>query len=514
MRKEHQHTFSNIVSINPYNETYINGVSGFLTPTNSPVFSKEQFIISYLNTKSFITNQISISKNIPDEDLFDAINNKVYDEFALDQAIEYKMQFIETFNSVDSENRYFHVFIVDPLTLSTIYQNSLNKLKYIDNIIPVPLLLKSLYSKEIIEGDGAHCFIYFQKNDAFVTIYNEQEFLYTRSIKYSFLEMHERFCELYGERIEYELFIEFISTSNLREDNSDFKIYLLKLYKEIFANINDILTYTKRAFEIEKIDQLYIGAQISTITKLDEIAETELGIRCSDFYFDYGFQSDVKYIDQLHALMHLYGSLDSEDRYECNFTIFYRPPTFTQRQSGKIIILVVASLIIAFIYPFTYWILTYAQSLHYKILQNDYKKVHTTKIVRESTIKSKEADKLKVTTLLNQEKQDYLNKKNTLIKIHDVKVNYPMKAKLLSLLIKELNKFDVKIESVSYNEDNKIKKVIFNLVSTNDKKITKLLEYLTKTYENRFKFSLEQILFKEDSKLYFSELRVQIYTSH
>jgi hypothetical protein len=510
MRKKHQHTFSSVVSINPYNDTYLSGASSFLTPINSPQFSKEQFIISYLNSKNFITNQISISKSISDEDLFDAINSKVYDEFALDQAIEYKMQFIETFNSVDSENRYFHVFIVDPLTLSTIYQNSIHILKYIDTIIPVPLLLKSLYSKEIIEGDGAHCFIYFQKNDAFVTIYNEQEFLYTRSIKYSFLEMHERFCELYGERIEYEVFIEYVSTSNLRDDNSDYKEYLLKLYKEIFANITDILTYTKRAFEIEKIDQLYIGAQISTVTKLDEIAETELGIRCSDFYFDYGFKSDIKYIDQLHALMYLYSSLESEDKYECNFTIFYRPPTFTQRESGKIIMLVGASLFIAFIYPLTYWSLTYAQSLQYIILQNNYKEIHRTKITREATIKSKEADKLKITTLLNQEKQEYLDKKNTLIKIHDIKVNYPMKAKLLTQLIKDLNKFDVKIDSLSYNEENKLKKFIFNLVSTNDKKVTKLLEYLTKVHENRFKFSLEQILFKEDSKLYFSELKVQI----
>ena len=61
-----------------------------------------------------------------------------------------------------------------------------NKIKYIDTIIPSPLLLKSLYSKDLIESSGVHCFIYFQKNDTFVTIYSEKEFLYTKSIKYSF----------------------------------------------------------------------------------------------------------------------------------------------------------------------------------------------------------------------------------------------------------------------------------------------------------------------------------------
>ena len=66
-----------------------------------------------------------------------------------------------------------------------------------------------------------HCYIYFQENDAFITIYNEKEFLYTKSINYNFLQMHERFCELYGERVEYESFIEFFSTHNLKETNSD-----------------------------------------------------------------------------------------------------------------------------------------------------------------------------------------------------------------------------------------------------------------------------------------------------
>lgn len=442
--------------------------------------------------------------------MFDAINSKVYDEFALDQALEYKIEYIESFHSADQENRHFHVFIVEPSTISNTYQTAIDQLKYIDIIIPAPLLLKSLYSKKIIEDSGAHCFVYFQKNDAFVTIYNEEEFIYTKSIKYSFIEMHERFCELYGERIEYEDFIAFLSTKSLKDTDSEYKEYLIRLYKEIFTNINDILTYAKRAFEIDKIAQLYIGTQIPTVTKLHEIAEPELGIRCNDFYFDYGYESKTEHIDQLHALMHLYTSLEEEDRYQCNFTIFHRPPSFMQRESGKIIMLVAASIVIAFAYPVTYWSLTYAHSLQYSMLENEYKDLHIKKTIREATIKSREADKVKIMTLLDQEKKEYLDKKNTLVKIHDVKVNYPMKAKLISLLIKDLNKFDVKLSSLSYNEKNELKKVILNLVSENDKQVTHLLEYLTKTYESRFKFSLERIFFKEDSKEYFSELKVQI----
>lgn len=510
MSTTQQNSFSSVISINPYKETYFSGVSSFLSKTPKPEFMKEQYAISYLNTNGFINSQIAISKNIPQEDLFDAINNKVYDDLGLDQAVEYQVQFIESFNNLDEDNRYFHTFIVDPLTIAETYQNVVEKIKYIDVIIPTPLLIKSLYTKDIIESADVHCFIYFQENDAFLTIYGDKEFIYTKSLKYSFVEMHERFCELYGERINYDEFISFIANENLRETDSEFKDYFIKLYKELFSNINDILTYAKRAFDIEKFEQVYIGSQIASVTKLDEMLEVELNIKAADFDFDYGFESNDQYIDQLQSLMHVYTTIPKSERYECNFTIYKRPPRFIQRESGKLIILLVASFTLAFAYPITYWILTYAQDLQRDLLQKKSDDLHITRTTREATIKSREADKTKALTLLSKEKQDYIEKKNTLIKIHDVKVNYPMKAKLIALLTKDLNRFGVRIEALSYNEKANLKEFTFNLVSTKDKKTTQLVEYLTKIHNGQFKFSLEEIDYDKESKKYFSELKVEI----
>ncbi|WP_324170796.1 hypothetical protein [Sulfurimonas sp.] len=510
MSKKTEDSFSSVISVNPYKDTYLSGVSSFLSSTETAQFSKEQYAISYLNTKDFINSQISISKNIPDEDLHDAISNKIYDELALDQAVTYQIQFIETFNSLDEDNRNFHVFVIDPLTIAETFETTVEKIKYLDVIVPSPLLLKSLYAKEIVETSGVHCYIYFQENDAFITVYNEKEFLYTKSINYSFLQMHERFCELYGERVEFGDFIDFLSNQNLRETDSAYKEYFIKLYKEIFANINDILTYVRRAYELEKIEHVFIGSQIQTLTKLDEMSEVELGIKSSNFEFDYGFKSDGAYVDQLHALMHVYTTLPVEEKYNCNFTTYYRPPKFVHRESGKILILIAASLTLALIYPVTYWILTYAQTLQYDLLKVEYAELHTERTTRQATIRNKEAVKTKVTTLLNHEKKDYAEKKSTLIKIHDVKVNYPMKAKLLANLTKDLNKFNIGLDSLSYTEDEQLKTFTLNLISTKDKSITKMLEYLTKTYDGKFDFSLRHIELKSKSKKYFSELKVNI----
>ncbi|MFK5937120.1 MAG: hypothetical protein QM497_01875 [Sulfurimonas sp.] len=510
MSKKEQKSFSSVISVNPYRDKYFTGISSFLSETKTPEFSKEQLAISYLNTRDFITTQIAISKNILDEDLSDAINSKAYDDLGLDQAIEYNIQYIESFSNLDEDNRYFHVFIVDPLTIDETFASTVEKLKYIDTIIPTPLLIKSLYAKDNIQLSGVHCFIYFQANDAFVTIYSEKEFVYTKSIKYSFIEMHERFCELYGERIEYDDFINFFSKINLRDTDSNYKQFFIKLYKELFANINDILTYAKRAFDIDKFEQVYIGSQIATVTQLSEMLEVEINVKTDEFNFDYGFDNNGVFIDQLHYLMHVYTTLPAEDKYLSNFTAYHRPPSFIQRESGKLIILVAASLLIAFAYPVTYWVLTYAQELQYDILQKKHDDLKIIKTTREATIKNREADKAKSLVLLSKEKKEYLEKKNTLTKIHEIKVDYPMKAKLLALLTKDLNKFGINLDSISYAEEKDHKKFTLSLIATKDKKITQLVEYLTKIHEKEFKFSLEKISYKEESKRYLSELKVEI----
>ncbi len=509
MNLQSQHSFSSVLSVNPYKDVYISGVSSQLIQTSSPQFSKDQFALSYINTKGFITAQIEISKNIPEEDLYDAINSKAYYELALDQAVEYQIQYVETFQNLDEENRHFHVFIVDPLDITHTFETVIEKIKYLDVIIPVPLLIKSLYSKEIIDSAGIHAFVYIQENDAFITIYKDREFVYTKSIKFSLLEMHERFCELYGERIDYESFQNFYSTVNLKETNSDYKEYFIKLYKELFANVNDILTYAKRAFEIEKFEHVYIGSQLESVTKLDEMLEVELHIKSSEFNFDYGYESET-YVDQLHALMHVYTTVPESERYECNFSIYHRPPAFVKRESGKIILLTAASFILAFAYPVTYWILTYAQELQKDLLAQEFREVHNLKTTRQSTLKSKNADKEKALTLLKIEQDEYNNKKNTLIKIHDVKVNYPMKAKIIATFTQDLNKYNVKMESLLYGESNTTKTFDFNLVAAKDRRITKLVQELTKKYENSYKFELNTISYDEKSKKYFSQLKVNL----
>ncbi len=507
MNKTQQPTFTSVLSLNPYKETYYIGSSGKLEQVTSINFSKTQYAMSFLNTNDFLTALIGVSKNIPDEDLSFAIENKVYEELALDMAIEYNIQFIESGHQLDEKERYFHVFIVDPLTMDETFEKTVDQIKYIDQIVPVPLLLKGLYQREIVTEVGVHCYIYFQDNDAFFTIYNDQEFVYTKSLKYSIKMMHERFCELYGEQIAFALFIELLSGAGLSSENKEYQRDLIKLFGELFLHINDVLTYAKRAFELESVDQVYIGSQIGSIAGLDEYSQTYLGLISKPFDFDYGFDTNEQYVDQIHQLIHLYTMTESEERYECNFSLYPRPPKFLQRNSGKLIAVAGMALVVAFAYPVTFWSLTFAEELNKAILDSEYAEVHSIKTTREATINLKTVEKNAVTKLVQAEQTELDRQMNTLAKIHEVKVNYPMKAKLTTEFAADLNKYKVKLQKLTYHEAEGFKGFTFYMISQKDKDITLLLEYLTSKKTSRFHFILEEIQYDEDKKHYLSEMK-------
>jgi len=510
MKKGIKKSFSNVISVNPYEKTYKSTISHNITDITSPEYSKNQYTISYLNTKNFITTKIEINKNIPEEDLADAIYSNVYYDMSLDQAVEFQIKYIESFTELDDENRHFYVFIIDPEVIEETFVDVVEDIKYLDTIIPSTLLFRTLYTKKIIQSNGTHCFIYFQEKDAFIAVYHNEEYIYSKSLDYTLEYLHEKFCEMYGEQITYKDFIKFISTKNLKDVESDYTEYLIKLYKEIFVNINDILNYIKRAHDLQKIDHIYIDAQISTVTKLCEMSEVELNIRSSWFDFNFELKSNHRYIDHLHALMQLYVDSDKKDRYECNFTLYPRPPKFIKRESGKVVILVAASIIISFAYPIVYWALTLMQIEQFDSLKEEYSKIHKEKIMKQVQVGKREKDLQKSLKYLKEETLNFASKKSTLKKIHKVQVGYLMKAKMLAQFTEDLNMFNVKTIGFDYSENNGKKVLIMDLVSRSDRNITNLIKHLTTKYSSSFTFTFKEIYFDEEKKKYFSKFKVSL----
>ncbi len=504
-------TFSNILSVNPYQHDYYASSLNTLSLATSPSFKKDQYAISFLNTKSFISALISVSKNVPDDDIADALENRSYEELALDATVEYQIRYTEAIHHANDNDRFFHVFVVEPSVVIEEFTAVVDTIKYVDQITPVPLLLKALYVKNFIDSDGAHGFVYFQENDAFFALYNEQEYIYSKTLKYSLKQMHERYCELLGEVVTLPNFEILLVTQGRNTENEAHQEALLKLFGEIFVHVNDVILYAKRVFEIKQFDALYIGASVGVIDGLDEYAQTYLTLKVHPFDFDFGFILGGSSVDRMHQLMHVYARLEPEEGYDCNFTEFHRPPPFVKRDSGRLILATAASLVIAFLYPGAYWAMAYGEDFHYAMMSRTYQEVHPQKIDRETKVNERLANQKQAQGLLDDQQAQYKQKQNTMIQVHDKKVNYPMKAKIIADFTQSFNQYRVKLEGVNYHEDNmSVKTFSFKLNATKTQDITALLKELTASKSDKYNFSLQLIAYDSNSSSYLSELKAEI----
>ena len=327
----------NITTLNPYaDEKYI-FKSDIFKSLNKYSYNTSNFITSYMNNKDLINTTVYLSRNIPNEDIADILDIKAYEELGLDQAADYVVSSIEV--ETTAEEREFHIFVAQPEVLNELYLPIKKQTKYIDLVIPAPLLYQALYRKEILQDNRAHCFIYFTMDDAFITFYNNGEFIYSKSIEFSLNQIYDKYCESVGEKIDEKEFFTILKSEGLKTADREYQQHLTKIFSEIFITINDIVIYAKRAFKLETVDHMFIGSVNEPIIGLSEYSENFLGLESSDLNFNYNVNNDEWYIDQLQYLM-LLNTLDymEDEDSIINLTIFPRAPAFMKRASGQFII--------------------------------------------------------------------------------------------------------------------------------------------------------------------------------
>ncbi len=500
--------YSSIITIDPgnlksyrfqNNEIKLNKLSGF---------KKENFYISAISAKNLITDSIEISRNITDEDLDSAIDIQVYDELNFDPAIQYTIFYKEFIGFEDSAKRKFNIFAIETKKIEEEFKEVVKKVKYIDYILPEPLLIKSVYSKNLLEQDSVDCFLYFKKNDAFLAIYADGEYIYSKAISFSLEKMHEKFCELAGESYQYDDFINFILTgysTNIPEENQRL---IIKLYKELFVYINDVIFYAKRAYLIENINRIFINSSVGIFKNIDRYIRTYIDIEPHELNFIIAKNAKEVQSEQLHNLMVLTALeyIDEPDD-SLNFSVFKRPPPFRQRPSGKITYTIILSLIISLLYPAYQFGYAYFMKLQLFQLKDKEHKLYleASGIKRQLAILSKK-QKI-VQAKLDKESKKLNFREKLLNQIYEKKIHYPMKVELLVEIFKEINKYKSKIYDVDIhnNKDEKMVMVL-SVFSRRDKNITELIKALTQM--KKYGISTKEIRKDKKKRIYLSDIKV------
>ena len=503
-RKE-ESPFGAYVTIDAYDHRYYIYKNAHFAPLQKLTYNKNNFLASFIASRDTIQSTLYISRSIPDQDIADVLELKAYEELGLDQAKEYKIGYIESKVTTHSE-REFHVFVVDPERVFEVFTPIVKETKYLDLIIPSPILMKKLYDREILSDTGIDGFIYFTMHDAFIAIYRYGEFLYSKALDYSLEQIYEKYCEARGEKVDEKEFFTTLQNEGLKAVDGVFREALSKVFSDLFLAANDVIIYVKRAYELETLDHLYIGSSIGSIIGLNEYSQSYLGLRSSEFNFDYHIETDEWHIGQLHHLMLLY-AIDGDYEESANLTLFERPLPFIYRPSGQFIVtmLLTASLVLA--YPVFYLVGNYTNKTQIYLLGeeetslaaevNRYKKIIAQKQKKIDQLDSK----------LDTIGKKYEAKTKTLISIYDKKANYLLKSGIYHNLVGELNKYRVKTDRI-VTRDNL---VYVSLIGEDEGDITELVKGLTQKFGDSIKqIDIDKISRNEEGEFYTAILKVEL----
>ncbi|WP_373031341.1 hypothetical protein [Sulfurovum sp.] len=499
-------TVKNVVTLNAYTEKSYGFKNDLFKPLDKLTYNTSNFITSYVNNKDIITTTVHLSRSIPEEDIADILDIKAYEELGLDQANVYVISFIEVESA--GEERKFHIFVAEPDSLDALYLPIKEQTKYVDLIVPAPLLFRTLYTKEILQDNNTHCFVYFTQNDAFVTIYTNGQYLYSKSIEYSLEQIYDKYCESIGEKVDEKEFYSILESEGLKTTNNDYQQNFMKIFAEVFITINDIIIYAKRAFNLDTIDQMFIGSEKGPIIGLDDYSQNYLGLHSSDFNFNYHVTNEEWYTDQLQYLM-LLSSFDymEDESSLVNLTMYPRAPSFVNRASGQFIISTFAAVSLSLAYPLVYLVGSYVNDAKIYALTIENNKI-TTEANKYKKILSEKKGQIQVLDKKIKVLSDrYSGKAKTLTSIYDKKVNYRLKSGTFHTIAEELNQFEVQVDMLKSEDDT----LWLSLVSTDDRKFTEVIKYMSDThFDEIIEIDIERIQKDPGTNYYKGLLKVEL----
>ncbi len=496
-----------IVTIDNYNSRYYKLQNDKLVPLKRISFKNNLYFTTFIANKDMIIAPVELSSSIAEEDIYGALEDKAYDELGLDAATEYIIHYKEV-SATEGQGRMFQLFIIEQEKYNERFSNLRNDIKYIDLILPAPLLYQSLYDNGIVESKKVHCYLYIGSYDATITFYRNGEYLYSKSISYSLKQLYDRYCEISGKAVDEKQFLRVFQKEGVKTTQMEYQQNFIKLFNEVFITINDIVIYTKRAYKIEVIDQFFIGSEMGPISGVDEYAQNYLGLYSTSMSFDFRIKSDEWHIDHLHHMMALSAKKYLDDPEALvNFTQNPRPPAFFKRPSGQFMLTTVFAILAAIAYPLYFLIYAYMNDIQIYQLKVKEKPLGAEVKKYKSIISAKTKELKELTQQTENLKKTYNEKEMTLRSVYDKKVNYQLKSNQLAAFSEDMAKFNVHAGEIKSQGNT----YLMALIAEKDKDITELIKHVTEKYlKDIVRIDIERIARDENSSFYQGVLQVEL----
>ena len=465
--KKYSYNINKIVGVNPFdfNELY-SLEDRRLSKIRKKNVKQEHLISTYIPNKNVITYEFKIQKNLLDKiELYDYIETKSYEEVGLDEAEEYIFKYKLIESEADTKNVLIEVVIVSKKELGEFFSPIKEEYGYLDYLTYPGFVFNVLYQEKILEPQN-DLYIYFTKDDIFITLYSEGKFLQTFIIPEGLENIYDELMEsIKIKNFNFELFMQLLIQKGLDLNNYNEKEQkLFNTVSELFSNkfliISNQLHTIIRKFSLTTIDRIFMGTPKGVIPGISEFANMYLGVEANDLKFDIDYNPENIEIDQILFLSMLYASSAyKNDNQQDNFTIYYRPPTFFYRKSGQLISISIATIIIALMYP------TYQVIESYLLEAKKQELQQTFNTLKKQNRKLRNENK-KITKTLETAKEKkekiikYIDNLKLVIKRNYIeKRKYIPKAEFLAMLVNYLHDNEVYVSEIDFSD---VKKVVAN----------------------------------------------------
>ena len=484
MAKTIKNDFS-IVTINKPTERTFSLSNNEISVPDISKSNKKKFYISYIQYKDILTTTVELPRDTDEADIPDAIAVKVYDELALDSNLEYKITYMET-GAGGGDSRYFNVFVVNQNLISQLFESIANTTKYIDYIALAPFLISGLYKRNMLQSEGFDCFIYLQKDDAFLAIYQNGEYFQSRPLRYTLKYICDKYCEYSGNRMDDVSFYNQLRYAGINFDSQTERDFLIQIFDDIFFYVGDIITSISKLYGVS-IQNVYFSTDIGEIPGMEMFIEDRLGLIKRNFNFNLALNSKDFDITQLDTMMMLLSQDYLANRIdEFNYSPYRRPAPFFQRSSGKMVGAGLLGLLM-FAWPGAYYGYAKMLSIDTAIKTSEYEEAHREADAIKATLQNLEKD---IESVRNETKieNDISAENERLLKKMDEKKNkYPMKAKAIKDLSAMLNQNYANVVGILGYENN----MTMLSKSSTDQNITNLINTITKS--NKYEVTTRKI---------------------
>ena len=466
--------------------------------------NKHDFFISYIEYESLKTATLKISRSIEDEYLENEIVEKYYEEFQLDPTIDYKVCYIEN-RVLQSDDRFFNVFIVKNDALKQIFKNIAKKIPYIDCMVPEPLLYSVLYKKGLLVSTQVDCFVTLKDKESFLSVYTDGEFLTSKKIRYTLSYLNNRFFEQSGERLDSKRFQEILSQCGLiNKDRNDFNYDLNAIFEDCVFYINDIINIINRDYQIT-IKNIYIDCDYE-IKNFANFISTKLGLDAEYINIKVAINNKNYTINERYNVMALFGRFYTKEPFYENFNLsnMLRPDPFVKRKSGKFLLTCAVAFALSMLYPAYNYIAGLVLEKDSARLNDEYSVLNAQEMqIKETLAKiSREQEAVKEQTQKENEKLNF--RKGLLAEIENKKDNYAMKGLNLFKITDILNLNAVHITNIVNNDRN----LTITAVSDNEKRITQLIKDISK--DEKYLVNTKKIRSDDAKHEYESNISIEI----